>query len=345
MSLIDRYVAEVGRHLPEKDRADIEEEIRSTLEDGIEERGGANEANVKSVLQEFGDPASLAEKYSSSKRYLIGPLWYDTYIETLKRVLGTALPIILIVSFLVRLANEPGSVVDSFLGAAGNTFYVGLQVVFWITLGFIIAERADSDPNNAPSNPPRAWTPDQLPPLPKKRQMAVSEVATSIALVLGGALLIAWSPQILSMESNGETIPFLNPDLWDVWVPVFFVLVGLTIIHELFKLAIGNWTRALMVTNVILGVSSITYIVALIATQTVYNPAFVTALAETGEMGLQDAVTWATWTINITATIIIGIYVWDMVESVRLSKEYEKQNRNTVEKIRAKQGERNESHR
>jgi hypothetical protein len=53
MSLIDRYIAEVGRQLPEKDRADIEAEIRSTLEDGIEERGGANEANIKSVLQEF----------------------------------------------------------------------------------------------------------------------------------------------------------------------------------------------------------------------------------------------------------------------------------------------------
>ena len=33
MKLIDRYIAEVGRHLPRKQRADIEAEIRSTLED------------------------------------------------------------------------------------------------------------------------------------------------------------------------------------------------------------------------------------------------------------------------------------------------------------------------
>lgn len=325
MSLIDRYIAEVGRHLPEKDRADIEAEICSTLEDGIEERGGANEANIKSVLQEFGDPALLAEKYSSSKRYLIGPLWYDGYIETLKRVLGTALPIFLVVTFLVRLANQPGSVVGSFMDAAWNTFYVGLQIVLWVTIGFIIAERTGADPNDAPSKGPRVWTPDQLPPLPRKRQMDISEVVTSMALVLGGGLLIAWSPRILSIQNNGETIPFLHPNLWNIWLPIFFVLVGLTVVHELFKLAIGNWTRALTITNVILGLAAIAYIVLLIATQQVFNPAFVAALAESGARGIQDATLWAKWMINITAAVIIGIYIWDMVDSVRLAKAYEKQ--------------------
>ncbi len=325
MSLIDRYIAEVGRHLPEKDRADIEAEIRSTLEDGIEERGGANEANIKSVLQEFGDPALLAEKYSSPKRYLIGPLWYDGYIETLKRVLSTALPIFLVVTFLVRLANQPGNVVGSFMDAAWNTFYVGLQIVLWVTIGFIIAERTGADPNDAPSKQPRVWTPDQLPLLPRKRQMDISEVVTSMALVIGGGLLIAWSPRILSIQNNGEAIPFLHPNLWNLWLPIFFVLVGLTVVHELFKLAIGNWTRALTITNVILGVAAIAYIVALITTQNVFNPAFVTALAESGARGVQEATSWARGTINVTAVIIIGIYIWDMVDSVRLAKAYEMQ--------------------
>jgi hypothetical protein len=325
MSLIDRYIAEVGRHLPEKDRADIEAEIRSTLEDGIEERGGANEANIKSVLQEFGDPASLAEKYSSSKRYLIGPLWYDGYIETLKRVLSTALPIFLVVTLLVDLANDPGSVIGSLVDAAWGTFYVALQIAFWVTVGFIIAERTGADPNDAPSKEPRVWTPDQLPPLPKKRQIDISEVVTSMALVIGGALLIAWSPRILSIQNNGETIPFLHPNLWNLWLPIFFVLVGLTVLHELFKLAIGNWTRALTITNVILGVAAIAYIVALITTQNVFNPAFVAALAESGARGAQEATSWATGAINVTAAIIIGIYVWDMVDSVRMMKAFEKQ--------------------
>jgi uncharacterized protein (UPF0216 family) len=38
MNLIDKYITEVGKHLPRKNRADIEAEIRSTLEDMLEER-------------------------------------------------------------------------------------------------------------------------------------------------------------------------------------------------------------------------------------------------------------------------------------------------------------------
>ena len=38
MNLIDRYVTEVGKHLPRKNRLDIETELRSTLEDMLEDR-------------------------------------------------------------------------------------------------------------------------------------------------------------------------------------------------------------------------------------------------------------------------------------------------------------------
>ena len=37
MELIDRYVREVGRHLPRKNRADIETELRSLLVDNLED--------------------------------------------------------------------------------------------------------------------------------------------------------------------------------------------------------------------------------------------------------------------------------------------------------------------
>ena len=60
MNLIDKYIAEVGKHLPRKGRADIEAEIRSTLEDMLEERNQTspeNEAAVIALLKEYGAPA------------------------------------------------------------------------------------------------------------------------------------------------------------------------------------------------------------------------------------------------------------------------------------------------
>jgi hypothetical protein len=86
MNLIDRYIAEVGRHLPEKNRDDIEAEIRSTLEDMVEERGhqakSADDKIIAETLEQLGDPKLLAHKYTPARRYLIGPNWYDVYLKT-----------------------------------------------------------------------------------------------------------------------------------------------------------------------------------------------------------------------------------------------------------------------
>ena len=38
MNLIENYASEVGRHLPRRNRADIEAEIRSALQDLLDER-------------------------------------------------------------------------------------------------------------------------------------------------------------------------------------------------------------------------------------------------------------------------------------------------------------------
>ena len=58
MKLIERYVTEVGKHLPRKNRLDIETELRSTLEDMLEDRSQqtgrpADEALTEELLQEL----------------------------------------------------------------------------------------------------------------------------------------------------------------------------------------------------------------------------------------------------------------------------------------------------
>ena len=100
MNLIDKYIAEVGKHLPRKQRADIEAEIRSTLEDMLEERkqtSPENEAQVIELLKEYGEPRKVAESYVSP-RYLIGPRMYPRMVLVAKIVL-TVLFMILLMSF------------------------------------------------------------------------------------------------------------------------------------------------------------------------------------------------------------------------------------------------------
>ncbi len=88
MNMIDQYIFEVGENLPEKLRADLEKEIRSLIEDTLEERSrtysrAIDDDMIAEVLKEFGPPERMAASYQPQK-YLIGPKLYPTFILVLK---------------------------------------------------------------------------------------------------------------------------------------------------------------------------------------------------------------------------------------------------------------------
>ena len=91
MNLIDKYIAEVGKHLPRKNRTDIEAEIRSTLEDMLDERKQADsrpeEELVMELLKEYGAPVEVAAKYKPHP-YLIGPRLFPLFesVPEIKRI-------------------------------------------------------------------------------------------------------------------------------------------------------------------------------------------------------------------------------------------------------------------
>ena len=71
MNLIEVYVYEVTRRLPDKSRDDIALELTSTIEDMLPENFTENE--VMDALSKLGDPAQLAASYRDTPNYLIGP--------------------------------------------------------------------------------------------------------------------------------------------------------------------------------------------------------------------------------------------------------------------------------
>jgi hypothetical protein len=93
MDLIDRYVYAVTKNLPPKQRTDIEKELRTLIDDMVEECGepGTYEGKVKNVLTGLGSPEKLADNYRDSKRYLIGPNYIDQYFMILKIVFAAVL--------------------------------------------------------------------------------------------------------------------------------------------------------------------------------------------------------------------------------------------------------------
>ena len=217
----------------------------------------------------------------------------------------------------MALAKDPLDFVTAVSRAIGGVIDVGTGILFWVTIGVIIAERTNARPEELGGSKPRAWTVDQLPKLPAKRQISVGESLTNIVFF---TIFLAWillPPFVAWLRGEEGFVPVFHPDLWNTWLPIFFVIAALTLILELFKLKIGNWTPALTISNVILCVASIIYIILLVTSQEVFNPAFLATLTEgVGAEEVGKVASWAEWTVNISAAIIVGIYVWDMADSV-----------------------------
>ena len=117
VEMIERYIYAVTQKLPHAQREDIAKELRSLIEDMLEERvfkRKVTKQDIEEVLLELGSPKRLAEKYRETKKYLIGPELYDSYVTVLKIVL-ISVALGLGVSFTVKTILDPLSILEHFI--------------------------------------------------------------------------------------------------------------------------------------------------------------------------------------------------------------------------------------
>lgn len=157
-NLIDRYVVAVGSLLLPKQRADVQLELRTALQDALEERGldPEDDNDVAALLKEFGAPHKVAAEYGA-RTYLIGPDLYMPYLWVTRIVLG-AMAIANLVVFAIGVVSG-GDVVGGLFGALGNLFNGIVMAFGFVTLLFALLD------HYAPSLqlPKIEWDPKDLP--------------------------------------------------------------------------------------------------------------------------------------------------------------------------------------
>ena len=147
-----RYVYEVLRQLPPKQRGDIDRELHSLIEDMLAERTSGRESgreDIDQVLLELGSPSALADKYRGSARYLIGPGLYDLYLMILKIVLGATAFGMIVAMTVSYIATPPVNIVDGIADFFSAILSGVFQAFAWVTLGFAVADRLN--PKRRPS--------------------------------------------------------------------------------------------------------------------------------------------------------------------------------------------------
>ena len=250
-NLIDRYVMDVGRRLPEKQRADVQMELRSALQDALDERSldadnPQDEQKVVELLKEFGKPAHVAEGYGA-RTHLIGPELQPIYWMVFRiSVLVISIVHLVLLTISVFRGAEIGLVTLPLLGALVGNYINSLLISFAvITIIFAVLEhflptlREMAGPEAAP----KAWDPRTLPEITPDRDVVdrielIVEVVLSAAFITVISFLPGWQ-FTGDLAIVGELIAAVAP-----FIPWMIALSIVQIGMDVYLLTQGRWQLA-----------------------------------------------------------------------------------------------------
>ncbi|HWS35388.1 MAG TPA: permease prefix domain 1-containing protein [Actinoplanes sp.] len=311
-TIIDRYVYTVLRRVPEQQRTDIEQELRTSIEDAVDARidgGEERDEAIERALLELGDPDRLADGYAERPSYLIGPEFYPVWRRLLITLVSTVLPIVVVVAVVLRLLEQAtfGEVVGTVLG---TLFTVGAHLVFWVTLTFAIVERAGVVTGSGTATGSgagraewgrRAWRVADLP----RYEPGVMTPGQLAAAVLWPVLVVA--ALVLQQFAFTEE-PVLDPGNWTFWWPYLIVVLVLEGLYAVWLFRRGAWGHLVTVVNAVLAVLFAGPVVWLASTGGFFNPEFLATL----DWGSVDP---ARWLNNIVIVVAVAGALWDVAET------------------------------
>ena len=323
MELIERYVRAVAERLPEDTRSDVARELRANIEDMLPD--GATEQDVRKVLEKMGSPAALANEYRQSKRYLIGPGLYDTYVFVLKIVLCIA-PVAIAFLSLAGAVLDGGSAVDVIAAAIGGAFEGAVQAFIWVTLVFAILERAGVDEGSLPFGH-KDWTVDDLPPAvqnPRSKIDRAEEVVAIIFIVAFMSIfvlrpeLIGWYDQA---DGGLQVATLFDLDRLQAYIPAIVVLAVMSFGLSVCKIVAGRWTLPLAGANTLVNLGNGLLACIMLTDRGLWNPAFIDRLEGLFEVsaGTLDAILASGVTAAIV--VIVLLLIMDSVMGFLKSKE------------------------
>lgn len=337
--MIERYIYEVVKRVPQE----VREEIRMELQTLIEDMCGEGEGNAEEVLQKLGDPAEFAKRYRDENNYLIGPEYYDNYIWVLK-LAGIGVAISAVVSAVVQGIfgaggiGGVGDIVDFFARFFAEMFATAINgaysVVGIVTIIFAIMEwkkvKLDVKPkknwsvNELAANAVsvKSWTPSSLPPIPDKRAViSRGDSVVSVVFISIFAVLLVFVPQIFGVfRLEGDKVRMVasifNLAEWNTLAPIILFCLFVGMIDEIIRLVTGYYCKAVMWSSIICNIIQIVGAVVLLKFLPFLNPNFgeeVKALTGVKEFARGDLLRiWGSGTLN--NIILAGICVISFIE-------------------------------
>ncbi len=317
-SLTERYLAAALRGIPDRQRVDVERELRSSIADAMDDRVAAGEdqsAAESAVLEGLGSPSRLASEISGRPLYLIGPDLFVEYRQLLTVLIGIVVPIVGVVLASIQLGTGAGYG-DALLEGIGGAWTVGMHIFFWVTLTFALVDRAESAKwGKTELRAATSWTVDKLPELPSPGRVGVGETigeVLTLALSIVGLLFLRGFAPVT--DAAGDPVPLLDPGLWTFWVPYLIAVLISIIGFEIVKLMVGRWTMGLAVAHAVLQAAFALPFAYLALSGAIINPDFA------------EAIGWPLLAegngpvMVITAASVLLVTAWEVVDGFRRAR-------------------------
>ncbi|MBN2146766.1 MAG: hypothetical protein JW726_05225 [Anaerolineales bacterium] len=321
MNLIDTYIGEIGRRLPQKTRHDIESEIRSLLEDMLQDRSQqagrpVDDEMILEVLQEYGAPEKVAAGYLPAQ-YLIGPQLFPVF----KTVLGIVLPIVAVLALvglgvdLVRPGQALLDVVDviaDIIASLGSSLIqaFGNIVLIFAILQWVMPTLHEKS---------KAWDPRSLHKISPPDRVGFVGPILEIVFNLAVIVVLNFYPDLIGVgysSTTGWTSYRILSDAFFAYVPAITLACVLEIILNILLLRQGTWqTSTRWFSLVTHGVSMV------IAIAMLNGPSLIALTAESLDrympVGLKTAQLLVT---QLNFSVRLGLVIAIVVNIVEIAK-------------------------
>lgn len=274
MELLERYLLQIGRYLPKKDREDTLNELRSLLLDQYDSRnnGELEESMlIHNIIQDFGYPKDVALEYRSDQPLVsreLEPLMY-----LIIKIMSFTLPLSILLANLIGYLsnNDSNTIMDLLLEAAYTipdiltSYITALGIIFIIFILInkyasipVIVKESDFDPNSLPQIPKSVY------------KVSLFETVLNIFGSILFLYLINYQPGLITIMHSSVKEPLLNNN-FDTLLPFLnigsFVSLSISIIHLIKRRR--NYTIATL--EMLHGIYSVILLIVL-ATRDIFNP-------------------------------------------------------------------------
>jgi hypothetical protein len=259
-TLIDRYLAAVSDNLPVKLRTDTVTEIRSLIQDALDDRSKAegrppDDEMMAAVLKQFGPPQKIVAPYLP-ERYLIGPRLFPTFILVLRIVLPIVAVLVLVAYWLGAFPVSTMTLSEFFTGlvkSLGGAFSAVVQAFADIVIIFAILQWVYPEFRGIVME--KEWDPHSLKAVSQPDKIKRGELITEIVFTLLALIIFTFYLDRVGIYNNFNGQWTFTPVLTSAFTPYivwFDLLWVLTIIQDVILLRNGAWQTGSRIFSIVL---------------------------------------------------------------------------------------------